>query len=520
VTISGHVEDARGLQDAHVVVGDTPVELDDDGAFSLTQTVEAGAHRIRAVAEDGVGHVSSDFTSFIAGTFGAVDAPKARAISVALGELALDAIGVAAAPHLSPDVVAPMVMAANPIADGFWGEVHTTGETHDLASIVLTPGSDEMSLTVAVPNVEVPFEARLPLGLTITGTTYVETAFIDATVAVGAADGLPVIDLDRSDVTLEGLFIDVDGLWDWVDRNLVTRALSGTIEGALRDAVQNEVPPALESALAALPTSTELELAGYRAGVEGSLSELSATGLGLRAVLDFGIRPIGGAGPVMLAAPGPLLLGTGREPRGAPAGVEGAITIDLLNHALFAAWGVGGLSYRFDEVPGLGGQPVDVGLLNIVVPIRGVPREATLAASIEAALPPVVRATATGLEMTAADLRVDLFANDVPGADEPLATISCGVRASVAPILGEDGTLGMEVESLEVNVDNLSELEGLPPAVELDALLGSLLEPMLATHGRLEGFAIPSVAGFTLGAEDLYSEEGYVVFRGQLEATE
>jgi len=511
--VRGHVEDAT---DATVTVDGEPVSVDASGAFTYERTVAPGAHRVRVVAEDSVGHVGSTFTSAIVGHFGDAEDPLPRAVSLALGEAALDAVGMVAAPHMSPENVRPLVMAANPIADGFWGEVHTTGENHDPVNIELKPGDDALGMTITVPNLAVPFEVNLPLGFDVTGTTYVDTAIIDASAAVGASGGMPIIDLASSEVTLEGVFIDVDGLWDWVDRALVTNALRGTIESSLNDAVANEVPSALEAALAELPSSHELELQGYRAEIMGAVADLTATNAGLRAVLDFGVRPIGGAGPAMLAAPGPLVMGAGQAPDSALQGVEGGVTVDLLNAALHAAWGVGGLSYRMDTVMGPGDAPLNVGLVNIILPVEGAPRDAPISVEVEAALPPVVQPTATGLEMHAADLHVKLYAPGESG-EVLLANISCGVRAAVAPILAEDG-LGLAVEELEVTIDGIGELTGLPPAADLDRILGDLLAPMLEEHGQLRGFAIPTVAGFDVGAEAVYVEEGYVVFQGSLSA--
>ncbi len=310
----------------------------------------------------------------------------------------------------------------------------------------------------------------------------------------------------------------MDGLWDWVDRNLVTAALRGTIESSLRDAVQNEVPAAIERALAELPTHQEVEVQGYRAEVLGAVSELRSTEAGLKAVLDAGVAPVGGAGAAMLAAPGALVLGAGYEPDSGLPGVEGAVSVDLINAALHAVWGIGGLARHFDEVPGPGGEPLNVGLVNIVLPVDGAPHDALVAVEVEAALPPVVQPTATGLEMHAADLHVRLFA-PVDGADTLLANVSCGVRAAVAPILAEDG-IGLAVEELEVTIDGVGELRGLPPPEDLDRLLGDLLEPLLAEHGELRGLSIPTVAGFDVGADAVFVDDGYVVFQGQLAAHE
>jgi hypothetical protein len=503
IRVVGHIEDAT---DATLRADGVPIDVAPDGTFAFERLVGPGAHRIRLVAEDSVGHVGSAFTTAIVGRFANAEATLPRALALSLGDAALDAIATAAEPYMSADNVRPLVMAQNPVAEGFWGEVNATGENHDPVSIEIYPDDGPLSLVLTVPNVSVPFEANLPLGLDIRGTAYVASAVIEATMAVGAVDGMPTVELARSSVDLEGVLIDVDGLWDWVDRALITNALRGTIEQSLDDAVANEVPAAIERALAALP--------GHRAEIRSGVSELISTAAGLRAVLDFGVRPVGGAGPAMLAAPGPLVFGSGEAPRSTLSGVEGAVTVDLVNAALFAAWGVGGLSYRMDEVPGPGGAPLDVGLVNLVLPVDGAPRDAPVSVEVDAALPPVLRATETGLEIHVADLHVRLYAPG-PSGEAELAHVSCGVRAVVVPLLADDG-LGFRVESLTVTIDGVEPLSGLPPADDLDRLLGELLAPLLETHGELRGLSIPTVAGLHVGADALFVERGYVVFQGSL----
>ncbi len=510
--LRGHLEDATN---ATVTVDGESVELDASGAFTWGRDVRPGAHRVRVRAEDDLGHVGSAFTSAIIGHFADPEAPLTRAISLALGPDALRAITTVAAPHMSPEAVAPFIMAANPVAEGFWGEVNASGESHNPVYLRITPGNGALDVGIDVPNIAVPFVASLA-GFDISGTAYVGMAYITATAWVDAADGRPVVDIGRSEVALQDVLIDVDGLWDWVDQHVVTAALRGTIESSLQDAVANEIPTAIESALATLPMSQEIELQGYRAEVLGAVAELRSTEEGLKAVLDAGVRPVGGPGAAMRDAPGAFFLGSGLEPDSALPGVEGAVTLDLINAALHAAWGVGALAHRLDEVPGPGGTPLNVGLVNVVLPVSGAPQDALVSVEVEAALPPVVQPTDTGLEMNAADLHVRLFA-PVDGEDTLLANVSCGVRATVTPILAADG-LGLTFDEVEVTIDGIGELDGLPPPEDLDHLLGELLAPLLASHGELRGLSIPTVAGFDIGADALFVHEGYVVFQGELDA--
>ncbi|RLB49520.1 MAG: hypothetical protein DRJ42_20815 [Deltaproteobacteria bacterium] len=509
--VEGRVTDAT---DVTLTVLGEPLELAADGSFHFDRTVAPGAHRVRVVAEDSVGHVSSAFTTAIVGHFGDLDASLPRAASVALGETALEAISAVVEPMLSPTNVRPMVMAGNPIAEGAWGELNTLGEDHGPVSVEFTPLNDALRVVIRVPSISVPFAAPVSGGFTITGTMHVEEALIVVAAGLDAADGRPVVDIDYSQVTLEGVFIDVDGLWDWVDRLVVTRALRGKMERSLNEAVDVQLPIAIEEALLALPSSHEFEVQGYRAEVHGGIASLESTYAGLRAVLDFGVRPIGGRGELPRAAPGPLLLGAGAAPTAALSGIEGAVTVDLLNAALFAAWAVDGLSYRMDEIPDGDGGVVNVGLINIAIPVDGAPRDAAVAVEVSTTLPPVVEESNTGLTMAAADIRVRLYAPN-QGREVLLAAISCGVRAAVSPILADDG-LGLRVDEFEVTIDAVDDLGGLPPAEELDRLLGDVLRPLLEEHGELRGFEIPTVAGFDIGADELFVDDGYVVFRGQL----
>ncbi|MBW2465548.1 MAG: hypothetical protein JRH11_28130, partial [Deltaproteobacteria bacterium] len=235
--VEGRVENAT---DVTLTVLGEPLEFAADGSFHFDRTVTPGAHRLRVVAEDTVGHVSSAFTSAIVGHFGDLDAALPRAASVALGETALEAIGAVVEPKLSPPNVRPMVAAENPVAEGAWGELNTLGEDHGPVSVEFTPLNDALRVAIRVPNISVPFAASVSGGLTITGTMYVEEALIVVAAGLEAAGGRPVVDINYSQVTLEGAFIDVDGLWDWVDRLVVTRSLQGKMERSLNEAVRQQ----------------------------------------------------------------------------------------------------------------------------------------------------------------------------------------------------------------------------------------------------------------------------------------
>jgi len=509
--VRGRVEDVSAVT---VTADGEPVALDEQGRFDFARTVPRGAYRVRVVAVDAAGHVGSAFTTAIVGHFAAPHDLVPEAIAVALGDEALEAIADTIAPHISPENVEPVVLAANPVASGFWGEVAATSEAHDRAQVTITPGSDSIAVAIAIPNVRVPFEARLPLGIRIHGTTTATRALVEATVQVSALDGRPLVRIVDSNVVLEGLFIDVSGLWDYVDRTFVTSALEGTIQEGIRTAVETKVPPALEAALEGLPLSYDIELAGYTARLAGEVAELRATEAGLRAVLDFGVNPLGLPGSV--DAPGPLLLGLPGAPGGnAFRGVEGAMSLDLLNAALFAAWRVGGLSHSFAELHEPSGRLVDAAVLGLLLPIEGPARDAPLAVNVEAVLPPVVRPTDDGVEIHAADVRIDLIAQ-TGGEGTRLLTVSAGVRATVRPFVAEDG-IGLSVMNVEVSIDGLEDIPGLPPAERLDEMLGELLAPLLEPFTELRGFAIPSFYGLTLVPEDASVYQGYVVFEANLQ---
>ncbi len=513
--IEGHVVDASRVTLRDERGGE--IETGYEGRFAVERPVLPGSHRVRLIATDQAGRMGSAFTTVMAGPFAAPEEPVVDAFALGMGADALRTVAAAVEPHISPEAVRPLVRQANPVAEGWWGEVNVTGETHDLVDLHLTPGDGTLEVRLAVPNIRVPFEADV--SFTIGGEVRVDHAVLVAQTRVGAADGLPTVEIIESNLDLVGMLIDVDGLWDYVDRFVITRALSDTIEDALRDAVRSELPKALAEALDELPTEREFSIMDYRVRVNGAISDLTARPGGLSTHIDFAVSA---AEPQMNAladeVPGTIVTGGAVAPDVmVDSGVTGGVALDLLNAALFTAWQVGALELRLDDERGPGGVPLTVSTVGHLVPVDpGLDPTAPVAMEVYGELPPVLlRGRGGSLEVAASDIRVQ-FLTTGDGQEHVFMTLSVGVTGTLVPHI-EAGQLGLTIEDFTLMVDTLDQGPEAPEPGALDGTLTEILMPLLETWLELRGLQIPTIQGVRTYARDVLVEDGYLTFEGQFQ---
>ncbi len=256
--VRGHVTDTT-LES--FVAGDVAIEVAEDGSFAADLDTGVGAQRVRFLARDRAGHESRAYTTALLGHFENDQYARPDALVFELGRTTLDTLGRAVTPYLRSDRLEPMLLAENPVSTGFWGELDIDSETHSEPSFVLTPRDGRLDVVVTIPNVRIPLTAPLSIGPTLTGELTCTRAVLSASAVLSAESGRPVVTLTGVDVTLEGLLIDVHGLWSWIDENVVTRAARGVLEAKLIALVEEEVPVRLADALAGLDDLRSLEVA-------------------------------------------------------------------------------------------------------------------------------------------------------------------------------------------------------------------------------------------------------------------
>lgn len=492
------------------------VAFQEDGSFVWRRVIVPGARRVRVVATDAAGHAGYAATNALVGDFlrpGEL-APQAAALHV--GSRALDVLGEGVQPYLTSSFVRPRILAQNPVVSGFWGRLDATSERHGAATVSVTPGSGRLVVTVRIEDIRIPVRADLSVGPDITGTAYADAAVAEVAASVGVSGGRPVVTITYTDVDIEGLLVDIDGLWSWADRNLVTAAVRGTVESSLEGLVARYVPPAVESAVERIPTSYGFSVMDEPAFVSGAFESLRVTSGGLSARLAMGVEALDPDPQLAARAPGSLLLDVGAPPTGAERDVRAAMSLDLVNAGLFAGWSTGAVAVDLNQ-PLVEGTPLSVGVLSLLAPrLRDLaPAAAPVSVHIAPALPPVVQPAEDGsIEVVLPDVRVTATA-EVDGATVELFELSVGITAPVR-VSAAGNAISLALGDLQITADAVGADAPIPPGHELDELIAGLVGPLPEDQTSVDGLVLPQLFGFSVTDYAADLEDGYLTFRGRL----
>jgi hypothetical protein len=506
--IEGRVEDAH--LDTLEIDG-ISVSLAADGSFRQEREVEPAAFRIRVVATDAVGHAGYGFTSAIVGEFAPAGERLDSAARLEIGSGAIGTLVDAAEPLISPANVRPLIMNANPVVSEWWGDIHLTGENHGAVNASAVTGVDRITATVRIADINVPLLLDPSVGPNITGTATVTSAVGTLVANVGAAGGRPTVTIASSSVVLNGFRVDVDGLPSGAD-TLVTNLVRNKVQSSIESVVRAQVPPVISDALTRIPLSHTITLLGHTAEVSGAVRSFTTTSAGLRGVFDLGIEATSVDSSMMAGVPGSLVLGARIPPTGTPSSVRAAVSLDVVNQALFAGWSTGLLEIEIAD-PQVGSGPLTVGALSLLAPdLRGrAASDAPVSLFIDAVLPPVVQPTEDGLfEVIVPDLHVTATAEGTE-----LFVLSVSLRGDVR-IAIEDNEIAVHVADTVLVADAVGAPNGLPEGPALDRLLEGLVGPLLEDYTSLEGLRVPQLFGFEFSDYSASLDRGYLVVEGSL----
>jgi len=497
--------------DGHVV------PVNDDGSFSYSEDVPPGAYHIRVSATDVAGHTGWAMTSAMVGAFQDVETDVERAAVLQLGGDALDEIGDGIAPHISPSNLEPAILSYGHLADGFWGWLDAQGYDHGAVEVTVEPNAGSLTVTVTIDDIRLPLRADLRIGPDITGTAAADRAVATVTARLSTSAGRPVVTVTETDVTIYGLLVDIDGLWSWLDRNVVTNLVRGRVSSELDGLAASRVPPALEGAIERIPTTQVVRQGGKSVIVRGEVRSLIALTSGIRAMLDLGVSPIGTSAELE-GVPGFLTLNPGYPDITATRDVRAQINLDLVNAAMHAAWSTGGLETSLVS-PDVADSPLTAGALGYFAPgTRGAaPADAPVTVHVAPLLPPVLQPTdddATLIEARVADIAV-LFTAEVDGVDVELFELALGVTAPVGVSIMDD-EITVDASGWSIRAQTIGDTVGLPQGDDLDAFLSALLGPALEDLVVLEGLRMPQLYGFDATDLSLDLDDGYLVAEARL----
>lgn len=507
--VSGRVEGGATT----VRIDDQVVRLDADGRFSYTEAVAPGAHRVRIRAGSAESEVGT-YAAAIVGDFRTADEPVHEAAAIELGADALDALGRGASDLVARQDLNAALAARNPVLSDTWGSVSVTNVAHGAVDVTLRSEGGKLVVDVAIHDLQVGIGISTSSLGDIAGQLTSQTTRVEAPLTLGMEAGHPSVGLDGTTIAFDGFAFDVDRLPTSLESNDIIRDVVRTqLEETLQQKIGELAPGFVQTALASLPVTGEIDVRGASLAYDVGIASLAVTPAGLAASVDVGVRA---ANPVAGRDHGALVLDHGLAPMTGTPGVGLSVSVDALNEAAMAAWAAGLLEIDLPRVP-LGETELSTSALTLISGrlARRVAPDLPLAAHVSLGLPPVARVRDDGaLEVQLADVLLELLAAPEGGNPEHLLTVSVGAQVAISTRV-EGGAIVPVIGDLVVTIDGVDARPD--EADSLAELVHGLLVPRLGALLDFGGLRLPALRGFQITAEQLRTQNGYVRFVGSLD---
>ena len=460
-----------------------------DGAFSGSTTLVRGTNMVTVSGVSKGGTTYTVHNGVIAGPTADPEEPVAHAAAVRINEPGLDlALGIAAA-ALDGPTIEGLLVAANPVYESTGDtEVTVTATSFGLdgAALALDPqaGSADLQVTLSGLSLGVDVEGRADR-LTFSGsqTVTVTQAVLTGSLGVQVVDGAFVTTLTDVDVALTGFALDTSDWPSWLTGSLTDLILTEVVEGVLRVAIADLVPPIVDEQLNSLDLSVQLTLLERPAAISALVTDATfdPDGLAVDVTLDVSID-----GTSAVQAPGYLAAPQATPTVDTTAELAVGLADDLLNLAAFEAWRAGLLSYTLSTDDG--------SLPPYVLDALGGARRGIV--SVDAELPPTIVEVDGGLRAQVGELRVRLDTIDGVNGEYVIMAVGGHIDLDLAVV---DGVvkLGFGDKQLNLTVRDTDWSDSLPRAQQQVAELLPL-EAALLLLQDLE-IPLPTFAGLGVG---------------------
>jgi hypothetical protein len=380
-----------------------------DGAWGAPVTLERGTNRIQVEGTSPGGTLYGTHVSVIAGDTIDPDAPVRDGASLRLNRGGLDLVLDLAAAQLDEATLRELLITGEePLytydQDGTRVDVAVTDLGLGGVDIDVEPGPGTADLTVTLTDLSLSLFAEGTSGalfFEVAESLTVDRAELVGTLGVAVVDGEIRTTLTDVDVRLVGFRVDLSDWPSWIQGTFTDLLLTEVVEGALRTAVAEVVPPLVDEQLNSLDLSYEIELLETPIRVEATLTDAAIDPDGLALATDLAVdMPAAGA----VDAPGALASPEATPVLDTTSDLAVGLADELLNVAAYQAWRADLLTYTLSTDEGT--------LPAYVLDALGGARTGRVA--ISADLPPTIVAREGGLRAQVGELRVRL---DTIGGD-------------------------------------------------------------------------------------------------------
>lgn len=464
-----------------------------EGAFVGRVTLERGINVIEALGTAPDGEYRYERNGVISGSFADPGHAVEDAADLRVNTSGLDKAMDWAAGMVDQPTIAAAATGMNPVYEdtyGVWGwdAVTISADIDDITfspvELKATPGANLLELEAVIPDLFVDLQAYgevVYIDFDVDASVAADAAVVTGWLMVDVTDqGDLSVELVDASVELQNFSYDTSLLPGDVESYLFVDTIRGVLEDMLVDQIKALVPGLLESQLAGLDLSFDLELLGVPLAVSADFASASIDKDGIALTTDITVDAPGNGAHTYtgyLSAPS-----TGATVS-TKSDLSGSLHDDLLNRVLFEVWRAGIADMTLSTYDG-SLEPL------MLIPLKAEEGSITL----NPLLPPVIVESNGSLELQLGELEVIL---DTPGGE-----LGEYLRASVnvfAPIevFAVGGVMKMDIGDPELVImvresdwgaEEVTVTELLEQALPIDALLAVL---------NIE-YALPSLAFLTI----------------------
>jgi hypothetical protein len=496
VTVTGRVTDDR--KGVKVKVNGTDVTPAADGSFEAIIDVAPGVSIIETHAIDSKGHDVRDARAVMTGTLAPTDGSRSAPLAATVSAQALTNVGTALGAQAEAIDFTAAAQAMNPI----YNNTGCLGAVLDIQSVALTnidvgltPTPGVLDAAVTIDNVHVVLKARYKVAC-VGGTATIHVtssqAHINGGLALAVSRGQLMATLPTSSVQLDGFNIDIGGIPGALE-SLVRGEARKAAEKALTNVIRDKVPALANDAFANLLAKPfSADLLGATTTLTVNPGEVSVSPEGLYAAVDTKVSVAGGEGGMFVQQ-----TGTVSRSMMPTSGIGIAVANDTVNQLFAGMWAAGALeqTLSLDAIPALGAILDD--------------DAASLA--INFALPPTMSSNTGALELAIGDMMIDV--KDASGTE--IQKIAMSIRTSLDVKPTQTGQLKLSVGDPEIFAQILNQTEVVDrPLTDLQ-FEGIVSGAWGLVEGQankaLEGVALPSVMGVSLGSPTVDGRDGFLI---------
>lgn len=459
-----------------------------DGRFEGDFTLVHGMNLVEVTGVSPAGTTYATHHGVIAGQVASPDEAVGDAARLRLNESGLDLLLELGAGLIQGEAIGALLVTGEPIYE-LAGDpsvtITPTAFSMGAVGMDVDPKQGQAELTITLDDLSISADVFGRYGggfAELAQTLTADRVTLTGKLGVDVVDGGFKTTLTDVDVVLTGFGFDDTNVPEWLRGSLTDLILAEVLEGALRVAITDIVPPIVDEQLNGLDLSFQTELLARLLTGRAEITDANFDPEGLVVTADLDVS-IDGLNPV--DAPGYLKAPSGEASLSTAGDLGLGLADDVLNLVTFEAWRAGMLTYQLSTEDG--------SLPGYVLSALGGARTGFV--TIRADLPPTIVEIDSGLRAQIGELSIRLDTIDGDNGEYVIMAVGGHIDLDLAV---EEGVLSVGFGEKDLRI-TVRDTDWTGSLVEVTEQMEGLL-PLDIALGLLEDLEIPlpSFAGLAV----------------------